>query len=281
MIEVVLKSDFTTPQIRILVADDEQNTRLALVRGLQLMGYETEAAANGREVMERLSISRYDLLLLDLRMPEVSGVQVMENIRQNQLDVVVIVLTAYATLESAINAVKAGAADYLIKPQPLKEIGLAIEHALKSRLTHHNRQNLIGVLQHTIDILQVNDGSVEVVNASVSNPDLENPTYSFDVEQRRVIFKAANKFERVVFLTADQAIIFDYMIHHPARILSSREIAQMALGYQNLSEKEADGIIRPHILRMRKKLEIGSDQPKLIRTIRGSGYLLATSPTKP
>ena len=63
------------------------------------------------------------------------------------------------------------------------------------------------------------------------------------------------------------------MICHPCRALSNREIAQAALGYEQLDEIQARGIVRPHILRLRRKLEIDSSQPAILRTIRGTGYL--------
>ena len=120
-----------SPKARVLVVDDESTTRSAVARALSLAGYEAHAVGSGREALSELSTHEYDLMLLDLRMPGMDGTEVLAQARQSYPDLVVIVLTAHATPASAVEAMKAGAADHLLKPCSFEEIEVAISGALK------------------------------------------------------------------------------------------------------------------------------------------------------
>ncbi|MBI2331435.1 MAG: response regulator transcription factor [Chloroflexi bacterium] len=255
---------------RILVADDEANTRLALVRALQLSGYKSEGAANGREVLERLSHSCYDLLLLDLRMPEVNGEQVMEYIRRHHLDLAVIVLTAHATLDSAIASVKTGAVDYLLKPQRMADIELSIRQALQRNSAQRQRRQLIEAAQQTLQIL-----NSEGLDQTPPPPNAPQTDFYFDRDQRLVTLDSSTATPRVISLTADQAAILSYMIHNTGRVLSGREIARNVLDYPEITSQEADKLIRSHVLRLRQKIESDPHHPVLIRTLRDAGYVFS------
>jgi DNA-binding NtrC family response regulator len=122
-------------KVRILVVDDEYTTRSAVARALSLLGYKAHAAGSGSEALSELAACEYDLMLLDLRMPGMDGMEVLAQARQSYPDLLVIVLTAYATPAGAVEAMRAGAADYLLKPCSLEEIEAAISGALERRLT--------------------------------------------------------------------------------------------------------------------------------------------------
>jgi DNA-binding response OmpR family regulator len=270
-----MNTSHINPPARVLVADDEENTRQALLRALQLSGYETEGAADGKEVLEKLRQSRFDLLLLDLNMPEVNGVQVMEFIRQEHLNLAVIVLTAHATLESAIASVKAGAVDYLLKPQRMADIESAIRQALQQNVTRHQREQLIEAAKKTLSLL----GS-DLVEADplIDSPESNSPmvAFRFDNKQRLVtLYSTTELTPRDISLTADQAAILDYMTRNPKRALSGREIARNALHYPEITTREADKLIRSHILRLRQKIEHDPHHPVLIRTLREAGYIFS------
>ncbi len=253
---------------RVLIADDEENARLVLSRALELLGYQVEGVSDGRQAMQRLAAASYDVLLLDLRMPEVDGVQVMEYVRQSCPGLAVIVLTAHATLDSAITAVKAGVVDYLLKPQRIAEIEEAVQRALRRRSGERQRQRLIGVMEEALQKLQAPeawgpDGAEPVTRRGLA----------LDFEQRKLTIHPEDGGEpRVVELTGDQAAILAFMAAHAGKALSNREIAGAALGYADLSEKEAERIVRPHILRLRRKIEPDPCQPAFLRTVRGVGY---------
>ena len=143
-----------TSPYRLLIADDEEHTRSALVRAFQLKGYTCRGAADGQEALDILSREDYDLLLLDLRMPNIDGIQVMKTARERHPHLIVIILTAHASMESAITAVKAGAADYLTKPQSINDLEIAVQQALKNRAPDLKRKQLISFMQQTLDSLK-------------------------------------------------------------------------------------------------------------------------------
>ena len=101
-------------KLRILVAEDEEGIRESL--GLVLGDYDVTVAVDGQEAWDWLSRARFDLVLLDIKMPKVDGVEIMRRLRQRQIAVPVLVLTAYQSVEMAREAVKLGAVDYLPKP---------------------------------------------------------------------------------------------------------------------------------------------------------------------
>jgi len=263
-------------KVRVLVVDDEESNCAVLVRALQLLGYEAESAANGRLALERLSQIRFSVMLLDLKMPEMNGEAVLANIRSRYPDLGVIVLTAYATLESAIGAVKAGAVDYLLKPQKIAEIDAAIQRALKRQETSRQKEHLVNVMQQALSALQADELSSPA--ATSVQETLQLGRLTFDAEHRQVSILPARPDEspRTVNLTEVQAAILLYLAEHSRRVIGSRELAAQALGYNDLSELEAERIVRPHILRLRRKLENEPGHPEFIRSIRGKGYCFST-----
>ena len=113
-------------------------------------------------------------------------------------------------------------------------------------------------------------------SSTATHPMSIHPQLNFDPEQHCLLFDANGLSGcRKIELTADQSSILLYMVCHPYRALSNREIAQAALGYEHLDEIQARSIVRPHILRLRRKLEADSGQPAILRTIRGAGYLFS------
>jgi DNA-binding response OmpR family regulator len=267
-------------RVRILVVDDEENTRIVLARALELLGYQLDSASDGKQALERLEQFDYDLILLDLKMPEMDGVQVMEYIRHERPDLPVIVLTAHATLESAIQAVKAGATDYLLKPQRIADIQEAIQNGLKRRVVRQQRERLIAVMQGALSALQEDEEEISAPSGVPLPHTIRAKSISLDPERRRVVIYSGDADESrvdelVADLTANQAAILSFMILHPQKVLTSLDLACDALGYRNLSEREAEGIVRPHIARLRRKIEADSSRPKLIRSVRGKGYLFS------
>jgi two-component system response regulator AtoC len=115
---------------RILVVDDEAKMRRLLEIMLSEMGYEVLQAADGREALQCLGDEGVDLVITDLRMPEMDGVALLNALREDNNPVPVIVVTAYGTIESAVAAMKAGASDYLIRPFDIETLELAINRTL-------------------------------------------------------------------------------------------------------------------------------------------------------
>jgi putative two-component system response regulator len=126
----------------VLVVDDEDGIRKALDRFLTRLGYQVVAAANAREALERLAADRPQAMLCDIRMPETSGVELLPKALAQDPDLAVIMLTAIDEPRTAIECLKLGAYDYLIKPVDLDELELSLQHALRQRQLELDRRQL-------------------------------------------------------------------------------------------------------------------------------------------
>jgi len=128
--------------VRILVVDDEESLRFFLSRGLKKAGYHVDAVACGREAIERLSGVPYDVVLTDLVMPDVSGLDVLGAVHEMDKDAVVILMTAHGSVQNAIEALRLGASDYLTKPFEFKELLVRIDRGLDRRAVERENRKL-------------------------------------------------------------------------------------------------------------------------------------------
>lgn len=120
-------------QQKVLVVDDEESICELCARSLQRYGYNVTATTSSVHALELLEQQEFDLLLLDVRMPEIGGLEVMRRVRQFAPDIAIVVITGYASIETAIEAVRQGAADFLPKPFQLDNLRLAVAEALAKR----------------------------------------------------------------------------------------------------------------------------------------------------
>ena len=115
--------------IRVLIVDDEEDFATALVERLRRRGFVADAVFSGRAALERLSGSRHDVAVLDLKMPGIDGLTTLREIKRAGLDVAVIVLTGHGTVASGIDGMQIGAADFLQKPVEMEALCTAIRAA--------------------------------------------------------------------------------------------------------------------------------------------------------
>ena len=131
----------TGPSPVLLVADDDQVARELLAEALGREGYRVRLAAGGEECLRLAAAEHFDMALVDLRMPDLDGLGVLKRLAKIQPDLPVVILTAFATIETAIEAVTAGASDYLSKPFRMEEIKIVVRRTLDARrLTRENLQ---------------------------------------------------------------------------------------------------------------------------------------------
>ena len=116
---------------RILIVDDEEGMRRLLGRILAKEGYDTTTAANGVDALRLVASERFDLVVTDIKMPEMDGLQLLQEIREYEPSLPVIVITAYGTIENAVQALRAGAYDYIAKPFEADEIKLTVAKVLE------------------------------------------------------------------------------------------------------------------------------------------------------
>jgi len=263
---------------RVLVVDDEATTRTAIVRALSLMGYQADGAPSGSHALARLEAQGYDVMLLDLRMPDMDGVEVMARARQLRPSLVVIMFTAYATIESAIAAVRSGAADYLLKPCSIRDIEASIARALRYRQGRLRREQLIQMMSEALAALEATDlDDVPPIPAAADRFIVCGPVTLDRAKNLAIVAAFGDAPAANCELTANEAELLAYLMQHPDEVFSCRVLARVTLGYE-VSEREAEEIVRPHISRLRKKIEPDPAQPSLICTIRGRGYYFHSSP---
>jgi len=131
--------DPTPARGKILVIDDEADIRESLETLLEMEGYAVDLAADGGEGLTKLTKARYDLVLLDLMLPDRNGMDVLADVRSRDEETPIIMLTAYGSVELAVNAIKAGASDYFSKPWDNEKLLIEIATMIaKSRLESEN-----------------------------------------------------------------------------------------------------------------------------------------------
>jgi DNA-binding response OmpR family regulator len=235
----------------VLIVDDEEEIRSVLARHLTLLEYQVHQAASGQEALDMLRCACYDVAVLDIRLPDIDGVEVMYRARQIRPDLTIIFLTGHASLESAIAAVRSGAVDYLLKPAGIRDLAAAIDKALQRRA-------------------QVGQLRMQTVE-----PDrfMEVGIVTLDRQRRTMTVAEGGAGDGTsAKLTTNETALLAYFMQHPGIALSCRELAHAALGY-SVSDKEAATIIRPHVSRLRKKIEINPRRPRLILSAPHSCYL--------
>jgi len=135
-------------QMRLLIVDDEKRFLETTVKLLAKKGYDAITAANGEEALEALGAHPVHVVILDVKMPGMDGNQVLKEIKRRHPLVEVIMLTGHATVESAIDGLKAGAADYLMKPADINELVAKAEEAF-SRRSQIEEKIRVAQLRHT------------------------------------------------------------------------------------------------------------------------------------
>mgnify|MGYP001454594609 CR=1 FL=1 len=164
---------------RILLVDDEDGMRRLLSRVLTREGYETSAVGSGAEALRLVASERFDLVVTDIKMPEMDGLQLLAELKEYEPSLPIIVITAYGTIENAVQALRSGAYDYIAKPFENDEIKLTVAKAFeRERLLAENRYlhaelegryDFSGIVGGSLAMQQVYDmaSSVAVSNANV------------------------------------------------------------------------------------------------------------------
>jgi DNA-binding response OmpR family regulator len=221
--------------VRVLIVEDEQRLAENIARSLrESAGYAVDMAPDGQEGLFLLESNAYDIVLLDLMLPHVDGMQLLTRIRQAGQHTPVLVLTARDDKESVVALLNAGADDYLTKPFDLGEL-LARTKALIRR----------GKGQPS-PVLTIGNLELNTVNRTVE------------------------RAGRHIALTAMEYRVLEYLAHRPRAVVSKTELLEHLYDY---NWEKFSNVIEVYISGLRRKLDDGSSPP-LIHTIRGQGYIL-------
>lgn len=140
---LAVKKLMTNKKPRVLVVDDEEIALKNMARGLDKEGYSVITANNGEEAVEKIESSDFDVVLTDLKMDKIDGIGVLERTKQKSPDTQVIMITGYASIQSAIETIKKGAFDYIQKPIKLDQVRSTVQKALEKRQTSHSAKGSI------------------------------------------------------------------------------------------------------------------------------------------
>jgi DNA-binding response OmpR family regulator len=224
---------------RLLFIEDDQHIRAALKLALEDEGYEIIEAADGLKGLSAFETTSVDLVLLDLRLPDLSGFEVCRLLRAKSL-VPIIIVTAQTDTHDLVAGLEAGADDYVTKPVVAKELAARIRAALR-------RTSLLSTAGSTIDRFMVGDIEFRPHQGIVLKNEVELPLTKTEYRLLQVFFENQNN------------------------VLSRDQLLEIVWGYEYLGDSR---LVDAHIRRLRVKIENSPDDPKIIVTVRGTGYRL-------
>jgi len=220
--------------MRILITEDEKDLAEALARGLRKQGYAADIAYDGEEALVLAEVNDYDLIILDLNLPKIDGVEVCRRIRASSSPTGILMLTARSTLDDRVNGLDQGADDYLVKPFHFPELLARVRAILRRE----------GEIRHPI--LRIGD-------------------LVLDPNAQKAFFKGTE-----ILLTIKEFAILEYLIRNVGRIVSQEELLEHVW---NEDANLFTHTVKVHIKNIRKKLSaVGAHD--LITTVKGRGYML-------
>ncbi len=229
--------------MRILIVDDEIQIADSIVRGLKRQGFAVDSAYSGEDALKKAGISAYDLICLDIMMPEMSGLEVCKRLRADSdlyKNPRILMLTAMTSIQDRVTGLDEGADDYLIKPFDFDEL-LARVRALLRRGT-------------------------EVGNNTVSFGDLK-----MDIKTRRVTSRSKKGSDKMLSLTNKEFLLLQFFLSHPDEVFSQEELLEY-----NWDENShpMTFTVKVTISKLRKKL-LEAKSNVMIKTMVGAGYKVA------
>jgi two-component system, OmpR family, copper resistance phosphate regulon response regulator CusR len=221
---------------RILVVEDELKVATFIRKGLQTQSFEAEIASDGNEAKSLFSQGNFDLVILDLNLPDMSGLDVCTHIRQHNVHIPILMLTAMGTMADKLTGFEVGTDDYMVKPFDFMELLVRIKALLK----RSQETNPV------VEKLQV--------------ADLE-----LDLEE-----KVARRGGKVIDLTAREFNLLEYLMRNRGRVVSKVDIAEKVW---DINFDTGTNFIEVYINYLRNKVDKGFSS-RLIHTVVGMGYML-------
>ena len=262
----------------ILIIDDEAGLLQMMARVLQRAGYEVTTAANGSDGIALASEQMFDLIYLDIRMPGLNGLEVLKIIHPKFPDLPVVLVTAQPDLHSAVEAIRYGATDYLLKPlkpQAVIDRTQAILTSKQEERRKHEIQRQIDALQMELHSLQNSKGqdaeSKPGQGSAADDRFLKRGQLTIDLLARRATMNG-----RAVSLPT---ATFDYLVvlaRHSPNVVDFQTLVAEAQGYET-DVREAQELSRWHVHHIRQVLEPDPRNPIYLLNVRGTGYHLVVN----
>ncbi|KAA3439503.1 response regulator transcription factor [Rufibacter hautae] len=221
---------------KILVVEDEAKLADMLQRGLKQEGYQVSVAMNGTTGLEMAQAFHFDLIILDIMLPEMSGLEVCKRLREGELDTPILMLTALDSPENIVTGLDSGADDYLVKPFNFGELGARIRTLTRRIQNGTSTKHLV-----TVANLEINTQSKTVTRAG-----------------------------KAITLTATEYRLLEFLVQRQDLVLSRIEILE---NVWDIDFNLGTNVVDVYINYLRKKID-KQFEPKLIHTIIGMGYVL-------
>jgi len=223
----------------ILVVEDEENLQDALKLNLELEGYEVSTASDGAQALKKVNEEYFDLIILDIMLPEIDGISVCETIRLKNTQLPILMLSARTSSADRILGLKKGADDYLTKPFNLEELLLRIHKLIRKNKKIQNKSNVEDLYT------------------------FGNNTIDFNAQQ------ALNSKGEQIELSLKEVMLLKLLIANKNEVVSREKILQSVWGYQVFPTTRT---IDNFILNFRKYFEVDSREPRYFHSVRGVGY---------
>ena len=222
---------------RILVVEDEEALALGVRDALEHSGYQVDVVYEGTAALERIRATRPELIVLDLMLPGMSGLEILTTLRAESINCRVLILTALADEEELIKGFEAGADDYMKKPFSPRELVARVEAQFRRHKMDHEPPQFLEL-----------PGEIKV-----------------DLQRLEV-----HRDGQVVPLTPREGDILSYLIQHRDRVVTREDLLLDVWHYQSANVETRTVDI--HIVGLRRKVEPNPSEPTLIQTVRGKGY---------
>lgn len=174
--------------IQVLVVDDTKNIRALLTKCLEHEGYDVKTAVDGKTALEIISKERFDLIFLDIRMPEISGTEVLRRIRETGINTPVVIITAFGTVKNAVDCTQLGAVAYLLKPFTENKIKMVLEEMLHIKSDKSSLDNILNLANQKMKIGHFQEAELLLKNSI--------PAYSLEPDIYILLSKVCDSLKK-------------------------------------------------------------------------------------
>lgn len=257
---------------RILVVDDEKPVLMMLEAALRAQGHRVQTAGSGGDARRAITTDEFDLVLLDLQLGDMDGIEVLRDVKERWPATEVILLTAHGSINSAIAALRHGAFDYLLKPAQLYDIRERVDRGLEQRRRSTQRSELLNRISESARSLGLLDANGEAAPPPATADQIELGILTLDLRRH-----SARIGTTPLVLTRTEFALLTALAQQHDTALSYSTLSEAVYGRSQL-EDEARALLRPHIARLRHKLEANGPIGLQLVSIRSMGYMLQVDP---
>ncbi len=259
----------------VLIIDDEDRLRHTLTRVLKTAGCEVSGAADGPQALQLVRSTPLDLVYLDIHLPGISGLEVLQTLRAERPDLPVILFTGHASLQSALEAIRLGAADYLVKPIDPQVFVARTRVILEEQKVERRKRELreqIAALRAELRALEEQNAPVPPAHPVPDGGDrfLKRGHFVLDLQAQR-----ATLADRVLSLPPTAFTYLTVLARHAPQAVDYQTLVTEAQGYA-VEQSEASELAKYHIHVLRQAINARKDEPGYILNVRGIGYRLLT-----